>query len=328
MQPWRQESLFADFLAAESMNATGSLTNPSGYRITQEARRDHLATLQHVHSSLQRLQPYLNNAHYEQENTWIDQLKGYIERLRASSPPQTADEQFVQLYALRKWLFWVPVSLLSRRKGDVLMLLVLAHFYATALALQPMFPDIGAAFCSNMSLAPLEEIIRIISVHQSQQSYNQTVQAASLMMEFPREACAGFRHRREWMQQHGAMQSVKVEAPYGLESVNSELGHHIAEYSYGASLSPAFAPSPLNLSVPSVSGLAGQPSPLGQPSPFLEVPRSSFGGSTGGSSYGTTPLGSPAGAPAGYMQDENMYSYGLGFGYSGGGFVSPQTAWT
>jgi hypothetical protein len=112
--------------------------NPISTPLSQDARREHLNALIDIHASLQRLQPYLNRN--DQETKWVDQLKGYLDRLRVSNDPQTPEEQFNQLYALRKWLFWVPISLLAAKRGDVNVLVVLAHFYATALALEPMFP--------------------------------------------------------------------------------------------------------------------------------------------------------------------------------------------
>ena len=54
------------------MNSAGSFVAP-------DARRDHLATLQLVHSHIQRLQPYLAN--YDQECKWLEQLKGDIDVL-------------------------------------------------------------------------------------------------------------------------------------------------------------------------------------------------------------------------------------------------------
>ncbi|OCL04102.1 hypothetical protein AOQ84DRAFT_417008 [Glonium stellatum] len=316
MQPWRHESLFSEYIAEQGAIPYQSFMNPTGSLVTQEARREHLGIIQLIHSSLQRLQPYL--VRHDQEGKWVDQLKGYIERLRASSSPQTAEEQFSQLYALRKWLFWVPISLLAARRGDVTVLLVLAHFYATALALEPMFPDVGPAFCANLALSPLEEIIRIISTLQSTQSYSQPTQAAVLMMDFPRDTASSYQSRREWARQQAEEIESVQQSPYGLDTLNIDLENQIAQYSYGASLSPAFAPSPLNF----VPGGIGS----GQTSPYLEVPRTAVDGFSGGSSY-ASPLGSPAAPALSYVQEENVFSFGMPMGYPSG-FVATPVVWT
>jgi len=319
MQPWKQDSLFSDYLNNPGPYLPRSFNSTSPNPITQEVRREHLSTLQHILGHLDRLRPYLAN--YEQERRWIDQLKGYLERLRGSSPPQTGEEQFNQLYALRKWLFWVPISLLSARKGDIIVLLVLAYFYATALALEPIFPDVGSAFCADMAVAPLEAIISTMSQAQSAPSYNQAVQTASLMMEFPQETLASFRNRRVWSRHPSQEMPVVQHSPYGLETLNLGLEHQMSDFGYRQSLSPAFPPASMSFS----------PGGTRQGSDYLDVPQSgvdslSFG--TGPSHY-FTPLGSPAAPTLGSTQEENVFHYSMGMGYPGG-FVSSamSTIWT
>ena len=199
-----------------------------------------------IHASLQRLQPYL--VRNEQESKWVDQLKGYLDRLRSSSQPQSPEEQFNQLYALRKWLFWVPISLLAAKRGDVNVLVVLAHFYATALALEPMFPDVASVFVADLSLRPLEEINNLVQGFQDPR-YDSRLQTMSYLVQFPIDMVSSYKTRREWSrQQMSSISPMQQQSAYALESINLDLENHIAQYSYGQSLSPAFAPSPLRVS--------------------------------------------------------------------------------
>ena len=243
-----------------------------------------------IHASLQRLQPYL--VRNEQESKWVDQLKGYLDRLRSSSQPQSPEEQFNQLYALRKWLFWVPISLLAAKRGDVNVLVVLAHFYATALALEPMFPDVASVFVADLSLRPLEEINNLVQGFQDPR-YDSRLQTMSYLVQFPIDMVSSYKTRREWSrQQMSSISPMQQQSAYALESINLDLENHIAQYSYGQSLSPAFAPSPLTF-LP--SGMTSAPT-----SPYLEVPRSGTVDAYGtASSYASSssyasPLGSPA----------------------------------
>jgi hypothetical protein len=328
MQTWSDESLLADLINQQGIAPSQSFTNESNL-VSAEGRQEHLAILQRIQSALQRLQPYLVSC--EQESRWIDQLSGYIQRLRTSNPPQTSEDQFTQLYALRKWLFWVPVTLLSSRKGDIFTLLVLSHFYSAALALEPVFSQIGRPFLANIALPPLEELIRIINTVQSSNNFTSMTQAAALMMEFPRETLANYRAHKDWSQQQQQQQQQQGESvqslqpsPYGIETLNLELGNHIAEYGYNQSLSPAFAPSPLHLSPPTMlPGTAPR-------SPYLEVPRSGvemFGYSSAGSNY-STPLPSPAVHQTAFKQEEEAsFNFNMPFGYSAG-FVAPAAVWT
>jgi hypothetical protein len=338
MHPWRHESIFADYIAEHSLIPSKNLMNTASSPITQEARSEHLRIISDIHASLQRLQPYLNRQ--DQEYKWVDQLRTYMERLRASNSAQTITEQFSQLYALRKWLFWVPISLLAAKRGDVTVLVVLGHFYATALALEPLFRDIGSVFCANLALQPLEEIIHVVQGYQDAR-YDQRTQSISYLIQFPADMVSSYKTRRDWIRQQAGQHSPVQPAPYGLETLNLELESQIAQYSYGQSLSPAFAPSPLTF-IP--SGITS-----GQTSPYLEVPPtpiSTYSSTTYASpstSYApipatythvptsyisastsyASPLGSPATVPPSYpVSEEHGFSFGMPLGYHPSGFVA------
>ncbi|KAF2715648.1 hypothetical protein K504DRAFT_31084 [Pleomassaria siparia CBS 279.74] len=324
MQPWRHESMFADYIVEHSPMPHKRFMNPISLPVSQEARRDHLNTMAEIHNSLQRLQPYLSR--HDQEGKWVDQLRGYIERLRTSTPPQSAEEQFVQLYALRKWLFWVPISLLAAKRGDVTVMVVLAHFYATALALEPMFPDIGSVFCANLAVGPLEEITQIVQDYQNPQ-YEQRLQGVAYLVQFPSDLAASYKSRRDWERQQAGEASPIQQPHFGLETLSLDIDNQIAAYSYGQSLSPAFAPSPLNFLPPGLQS--------GQTSPYLEVPRTTVE-VFAASSYASpiTPITSPATAPPHYpIPEEHPFNFGMPMGgYHHGGnqmFVAtPTTIWT
>ncbi|KAK7187947.1 hypothetical protein DPSP01_003163 [Paraphaeosphaeria sporulosa] len=327
MQSWRHESMFADYIAEQAPLPGKSFMNQSYSPISSETRREHLTILSDVQNSLARLQPYLSLTRHEQEGKWVEQLRNYIERLRASGAAQTAEEQFGQLYALRKWLFWVPISLLAAKHTDATVMVVLAHFYATALALEPMFPEIGAVFCANRSLGPLEEIVLIVHGYRNP-SYDDRTQSVSYLIQYPNDVANSYKARRDWMRQQAGEGSPVPQTPYGLEALNMDL-QNLAQYSYGQSLSPAFAPSPLNFfPQTTLPGLASGPT-----SPYLEVPqvpRTSVDLSYSSPSY-TTPLGSPATGPH-YSVPEQPHPFSFGMppmGYHPSGFVTaPTQIWT
>jgi hypothetical protein len=153
---------------------------------------------------------------------------------------------------------------------------------------------------------------------QQSNNFTSMTQAATIMMEFPREVLATFRSRGDWPQTQSP--STLHSSPYGVESLNLDLGHHIAEFGYNQSLSPAFAHSPLHLSPPSM--LAGQ----GPRSPYLDVPRtaSEILYSNAGSNYS-----SPMTSPSMFKQEEdNAFNFGVTpfGGYNSAGFVLAPTA--
>ncbi|KAL5114344.1 hypothetical protein ACEQ8H_007781 [Pleosporales sp. CAS-2024a] len=314
MQPWRHESLFADYIAEHTPIPNRQFMNPISTPITHEARRGHLNTLTDISASLQRLQPYLSRN--DQETKWVDQLKAYLDRLRVSNQPQTPEEQFNQLYALRKWLFWVPISLLAAKRGDINVLIVLAHFYATALALEPTFPDVASIFVADLSLRPLEDIIQLVQTYQDPR-YDSRVQTMAYLVQFPVDVVSAYKTRREWARQQTTNISPIQQPSYALASINLDLENQITQYSYGQSLSPAFTPSPLTFLSP---GLSSTPA-----SPYLEVPRTNVD-VYGAPSY-TTPMGSPAPVLPSYSAtQEHAFAYAMNTGYPGG-FV-PTPIWT
>ncbi|KAF1947426.1 hypothetical protein EJ02DRAFT_333941 [Clathrospora elynae] len=321
MQPWRHESLFADYIAEHSPMPNRHFMNPISTPITQEARTEQLSTLTDIQASLQRLQPYL--VRNDQETKWVDQLKGYLDRLRESNQPQTPEEQFNQLYALRKWLFWVPISLLAAKRGDVNVLVVLAHFYATALALEPMFPDVASVLVADLSLRPLEEIVQLVQGFQDTR-YDSRIQTMSYLVQFPIDMVSSYKTQREWSRQHMSAISPVQQPAYALETINLDLENQIAAYSYGQSLSPAFAPSPLTFLPP---GMSSTPA-----SPYLEVPRSTVDAYGTASSYASSssyasPLGSPAAVLPPYSApQEHAFGFGMQSGYPGGFVATP--IWT
>lgn len=329
MQQWRHESLFAEYIAEHSPMPAKSLMSHMSSPISQEARREHMAIIADIHNSLARLQPYLSR--HDQEGKWVDQLRSHIDRVRASSPAQTTEEQFNQLYALRKWLFWVPISLLAAKRNDPTVLVLLGHFYATALAVEPMFPDIGAVFCADLALRPLQEIVQIVSSYHDQ-GYDQHTQAVSYLIQFPADTAASYKSRRDWARQQAGDAELQ-QSPYGLDTLNIDLENQIAAYSYGQSLSPAFAPSPLSFMPPTMpmppTGLVS-----GQQSPYLEVPRTSVE-AFAAASY-ASPLTSPAAtAPphshpypvAAEDSSTSVFSFNSPMGYPSG-FVATPTVWT
>ncbi|EAT90682.1 hypothetical protein SNOG_02470 [Parastagonospora nodorum SN15] len=314
MQPWRHESLFAEYITEHTPMPDRHFMNPISTPMSQETRREHLNALTDIHASLQRLQPYLSQN--DQETKWVEQLKGYLDRLRASNQPQTPEEQFNQLYALRKWLFWVPISLLAAKRGDINVLIVLAHFYATALALEPMFPDVASVFVADLSLRPLQDILQIVQANQDPR-YNSRLQTMSYLVQFPIDAVSNYKTRRDWTRQQATNMSPIQQPSYALESINLDLENQIAQYSYGQSLSPAFAPSPLTFLPPGMS-----PTPT---SPYLEVPRAPV--DVYGASNYSTPMGSPATLLPPYSApQEHAFTYGMNTGYPSG-FV-PTPIWT
>ncbi|KAI9831018.1 MAG: hypothetical protein M1819_005256 [Sarea resinae] len=227
MQPWRQESIFTDFMDEQSTFPKAPASpNPFSSAAAVESRHEHLNTLRHIHASLQRVGPFL--ADREEETRRLRDLVNFVESLATALPAQTAEEQFRLLHPLLAWLFWVPVSLLQNARRTPRVMVSLAHLYAVALATEPLFPAVGAAYFSSLSIGPIEEIHRALIDIQSSQGYNEETHTSLALMNFPLDMVANFRGRMGWVQhQHQHQQetySTVSHSPYDLGSLELHTG--------------------------------------------------------------------------------------------------------
>lgn len=317
MQGWEQQSLFGELIAEEQLVADSFRTHRrrSGMGDGQRA-----ALLQEVAQALELLKLFI--AAHDLESHWVSQLLDYVQRLQAATPAQTPEEQFSHMYMLRKWLNWVPVSLLRQQGGKGPAMLTLAHFYATALTLEPLFPDLGASFCSAMALQPLEAIISVTTAMQSTPGSIDGAHEIATTMHFAEQAAFNYRFR-------APPEPPTAQDPYTPEHQTIYMAAP-ESLAYG-NLSPAFAPA---TPAPTAPQYYTPPPPSNTASPFLEVPMvvSQNGFGYGTSSWGAMP--SPAFNPITYAtqtQDEEIFGIADGFSLGGqrvrGGFVSPMPVW-
>jgi len=308
MEAWRHESFFADLLGIIP------------YMINQEARplpsaQERHTVLTSIISALQRLQPFL--ARSESESQWIGQLLGYIRTLLSSPPAQTPTEQFDQLYRLRKWILFVPSLLLNEAVVDGPAILVLAHLYATALAIEPLFPSLGPGFCAAISAGPLEKIIQMTAPMQTEQRFGQNALEIGGLMQFPQQAAATYRGRVAWVQQQ-QLERARLHSPLQQGSFTEPVHMDMENMAYApfANLSPGFVPSSIQSQHSRMSS--------GSHSPFLDVPNTAGPAYDNNTyAYGTTEWGaapSPAFPANSFLSQEQEHSYGSEAGMPYGGF--------
>ena len=302
MQAGEHQSIFSEYLAEEDLvaNALQSHRRPRSLIPSERA-----TILQNVEQALTVLEVSL--AGQERELHWTSQLRALIQGIAAQEPAITPEEQFGQLYHLRKWLFWVPTSLLQGRDPQPPAMITSAYFYATSLALEPLFPDLGSSFCSAMAVSPLESVLKAMSTMQAQIKPSATSNHLTQLMRFPTEAGLDYRTRAIRNEQATTQQppvTITLSEPW---IPASRMGN----------LSPAFAPS-----TPQHAG----PQPgSGAYSSWLEVPITRHGFSDGTQSWGRM---SPAfEAVSRHSQAGDDYYGYIPMGYRGG-FVQPSPIWT
>lgn len=256
MPPHNRDRFLSDVFPRETIGSAAY--RPVVTRTITLEERAHI--LQSLVDALEHLQIALLG--HDLESHWIDQLLQYVNRLQTITPAQSPEEQFQHAYMLRKWLFWVPISLLRRSGSKGPTVLVLAHLYSAAIALQPLFPDLVSNFpagvasiTTSFNLPPLEAIIRTTDAMQTTQGGTSAAEIASLM-QFARRTV------REYQDQQsggGYMQSYASNSPF-----------------QAGNISPAFVP-------------AFQTPPSMANTTFLDVPYQAGGFAYVADNYGIAP---------------------------------------
>ncbi|KAI9701028.1 MAG: hypothetical protein M1836_001696 [Candelina mexicana] len=266
MVTWKQESNFADFMDEHNMFASAqtspTLLSPSNL----SPSADGLSTLKKVHRSLQRVQPFV--VAKTEQSKLLDELISFVRGLRDSLTGRSAEEQFEALRPLRDWLFWLPVSFLQHARNNIYALVVLAHFYAVALAVEPLFPAIGDAYFGGMAITPIEEIAQTLINLQAAHGYREDIQAAIMLLEFPQEMVAITRGRMSYEPELTAESS---NSPYSIQNFQLDVE---ADFSEATSMSvPAFNDGRENVVITQSSSEPGASATVTEQKPrFLQAP--------------------------------------------------------
>lgn len=271
MQPWKNESQFGDFIAEQSTFPTAPPSpDPASKKLSQPRKQD-LDALQRAYVQLQKVEAYLKEN--KEETKAITQLMSFVRGVKKVSPSHTAAQRFDMLNPLRAWLFWLPVMFLQQTRGSPSALVILAYYYTIALVVEPLFPEVGAAYFGSLSMGPIEEIARrLFSINVSQTS-EADLQTPLNLMEYPIDMVSKFRGRMGWVQPErtasfptfrhsGYSMSDDTSAfyPYGNNPAFSYSEEHIM--TMPSESLPNSAISPLSLD-PFVNHYLGIPSPNG-----------------------------------------------------------------
>ncbi|KAK4995145.1 hypothetical protein LTR66_004972 [Elasticomyces elasticus] len=329
MDDWRHESLFADYIAHQDLKLLQQHTVPR--RTPAENALERCSTLQSIAGSLQRLGRYLNGQ--DLEVSWIEQLIDYIQRLQTSRPAQNSEETFNHVYMLRKWVHYVPISLLQSQGGKGPALLTIAHLYAVNLSLEPFFPDMGPFYAST-TLPPLEEIIQVTDAMRSERGMGQSAHEIAALMQFPRQAAASYRERIYDAQQQQQAQLQQVPSLSTPDLGDNYFSAKYTTMSYNGAYgnpSPALTPAALHVA----------PNAISSASSYLEVPTPPTVFDARGfefvtSEWGALPSpGFPPRGPGVQEQQSNGYvgvtpfgGFGGEAGGGGGGFETHPAIWT
>lgn len=361
MGPWKHESQFGEFIAESSTFPTAPPSPVPDHKPNQPRKED-LDFFLRTTQQLQNVEVYLK--HNKEDTRAISQLITFVKGARKESNTPVA-QQFARLRPLRDWLFWTPVRYFQSAGSSPGALITIAHLYTVALAMERLFPEIGAAYFGSLSIGPVEEIARRLLSINVNGAVDGDVQTPLSLMEFPIDVVHEFRSRMGWVHPTRTPSFPQFNPPNFINHVvssaadplsmppttagPSDYHHHMAYGTEGIMTHPGFSYSTEDLSL-----LGAEPSPNPAISPlqmaspyvaqqYLGIPSPSYGGYSPASST----LGDFGdGSSVAYSDNEDFGSYDMtyaadssasGMGHAqmlggsnsfGVGFVSPlQTVW-
>jgi hypothetical protein len=319
MQPWKNESPFGDFIAEQSTFPTAPPSPAPGAKKLSNPRKQDLDALQGAYAQLQKVESHLKAN--REDTKAISQLMNFVRSVRKVSPSHTAAQRFEMLNPLRCWLFWIPTMFLQQTRGSPSALVILAQYYTVALVVEPLFPEVGAAYFGSLSVGPIEEIARRMFAISIAQSSESDMQTPLDLIEYPIDMVSKFRNRMGWVQPERTASFPTFEGnAFSMEE------QYPATLSYSPYGNPAFTYSQEHLMAPDPSS-ASTMSPLSldpYTNAYLGIPSpSGFGGyhSPASSNFGEGSVVYSDHGDDFALYDGNSHS-------NFGGFVLPTTVWT
>ncbi|OAL40579.1 hypothetical protein AYO20_00315 [Fonsecaea nubica] len=254
MRMWIHESELARYLESQRTIARARTpATPSMPHAQVLIPHDELRRIEEIITAIHNLRLRLSANEELQEHA--GQLLDYLQDLQRDLSIASPDKAFSRLQPLRDMIFWLPPLILQGPDPDLGPLALLAHLYAGALAIEPLFPEIGGAYLGNMSIGPLEKIHDMLRTRRATQPQDTSISLALSLMEVPIQIMTSYRLR----QRHNSQGNQGIEgyhhSPQGSPYVGPRIP--IATPNSDSSAAPIYPNSPLhapgNLSMPGSS---------------------------------------------------------------------------
>lgn len=335
MRPWIHESEIANYI--ESQRSVAGARTPVTPSFPQaQPRTEDLARLDQATAALHDLRARLANS--GELSTLISRLLVFLQDLRRDFPLQAPEEAFERLQELRLWLFWLPPALFRPEETDLGAMAVLSHFFGVALALDPLFPEIGGSYLGSMSVTPIEDMQRILLARRAAHPQESGVLTALSLMEVPLRTVSGYKAKQHFLAQRSQSYRASPHSPYAAPVSQSASSPEVMAQSLYAQ-SPMQSPRQIpSHGSPHVNAGSGSSGPRRMSGYFDAAPKASSQ-SVEDNSYLYSYSGPPLGSNVGYAtSQQRLDSHRISSsGYEAAayqpygidsGFVSPTELWT
>ncbi len=335
MRPWIHESEIANYI--ESQRSVAGARTPVTPNFPQtQPRTEDLTRLDQATAALHDLRARLTNS--GELSNLISRLLVFLQDLRRDFPLQAPEEAFERLQELRAWLFWLPPALFRPEESDLGAMAVLSHFFGVALALDPLFPEIGGSYLGSMSVTPIEDMQRVLLARRAAHPEESGVLTALSLMEVPLRTVSSYKAKQHFLAQRSQSYQASPHSPYAAPvsqsaSAPEDMPHQLYTHSPMQSPRPhASQGSPYVIPRSSSSG-------TGRVSGYFDAAPKALSQSIEDCGYLYSYSGPPLGSNVGYSTaHQRMESHRIpSSGYEAAtyqpygidtGFVSPTELWT
>lgn len=194
MRPWLHESELALYI--EGQRSIARARTPVTPTYPGHQPQPLPEDLNRLHQAVQGLNDLrLRLANNQELLEYVEELIAYVHQIQQDFPLQAPDTAFSRLQTMRSWLFWLPPQLLRPDASDVGAVAVMSHFYATALALEPIFPEIGGAYLGSLAVSPIEKMHQMLLSRRSSHPQETGLQVALDLMQGPVQTASMYSSR-------------------------------------------------------------------------------------------------------------------------------------
>lgn len=249
---WKQQSELARLVEVQrALNITDLSPGASEYQPLDEEMVQLDQTIQALKLTQKRV------SHNPEHSQRLGELLDFVQKFREDLPTQTPEQSFERSIILRRWLFWLPPSMLRGGDSEITALAIISQFFAVGITLDRFFPKMGGAYLGSLSVGPIEEMYRIVVAHSATDPFSADLRLAPTLMDFPRRVVAQYRSRLPWSPGGSIVEhySPGPSSPYP----HALHDYPLASSSSPISASPSHAAYTPPLQSPSAVTVAGSP---------------------------------------------------------------------
>jgi hypothetical protein len=181
-----------DDIVADSINFPTSPPSPTPDRKIRQASPSDLEALNMAQTYLVKLEAHLKQK--KASPKLVSQLLGFVKAVRKVPTYRSPEEQFERLRSLREWLMWLPVDQLEQNGLKADLLVTVAHYYAVALIVERLFPEMASVYCASLLIKPISRIFETLRSMERHAAPGE-VRGHVELMNFPLQTAHEFQAR-------------------------------------------------------------------------------------------------------------------------------------